>query len=1241
MKKLLLLLCALTMSVGTIWADKTVYLNPGVWDAGGAVVEAWIFADGVEGRWVSPSYKMKVNGETYFAFIVGDSDTKAIFLRADNVSDAHNWDAGKYWNKIAPGDAADTFDDKTLYTITDWSSYEKSTFNSDPYSGATKKTVYLWPTSAWDANDATEAYSVYAYTDDNNNCWVPFTSLTGSYNGIYTADVPANCSNMILVRGDNAKAPIMTFDNRWNQTNTSISISETADNTIFKITAIGDGNNNSTCSTSNDLALLGTASASFDNGNAYQSNDGNTETRWGSNGGSDTEWFQVEWNTVQTFNTIKLLCENAMNSGYAPNLAFDIQTSNDGTNWTTRKHVWGKNANTNDYITVVLNENVTDKFVRFQGVKQGQYGYTFFEFEVYNIDYSAKTLNNITLNSYQDVTSTNAGRTVALSAIGLTAGSEEIPTGVITWNNGTPAVGTVTNETFNALTAGSTTISATAGGKTSGEITFTVTAPQVLGSVALPYRIWSATQGQGGIIATVLDTEGNAFEGDVTLSWEGSAPVGAVISGKNITFGAASGAGTYTLKATDGVTTVTTPVYMVGTNPDAPTAADADVLAIYSGTYSTENYDGWNTGWEWGYSSRDIVAINSDNCVRIHNVGTYGFPYPSDANLTQYTKLHFDVYSVDAVSGKVKIEKTNIDNKAFTTAAGDWKSVDIDLTGLAVTSGSNWVDIYFGSDNTDKARDVLIDNVYFENETPVVPTTAITVTAPATSVAVDKTLQLTVKNQGDNVLDASDITFESSDNAKATVSAAGVVTGVAEGSVTITATVKGSNPAISNTIDLTITPAPVGQTYINGTHEILVQPRHYTGTFDYELIIISEEAMNGFGGAYWKLNGNSGGTLMSSANITFSADNKTMTVQVRSTAAPVMDTPLYIKMPGEVTFKESDESNPSFDWVEVASDKTYDVLVSGDKAAVIGTLNASNLSAFKTSVGNASIIDISGATIADDIDELTTNNVNAIFDYKTSEAATAATKTTNSVYYSDVRFYGAPNGLTFVDDPANVPLLPTKAYSAIAYGSGKSVVINRTIAANKYVTTYMGSNAGGNMAATMDDGLEAYELTAAAAGQLTFTKVEGNITSGKGYVIHNTTSGSLELTWRSSTDQVYLDESNQAEGSVTAIDDVKVLGTLQTITTDGNQWLLSGGEIKKGNGAKITPYRAYFTGVTLSGDGKASAIFEDGETTKIGSINANGEINVEDGTIYNLAGQRVAHPTKGIYIVNGKKVIIK
>ena len=50
------------------------------------------------------------------------------------------------------------------------------------------------------------------------------------------------------------------------------------------------------------------------------------------------------------------------------------------------------------------------------------------------------------------------------------------------------------------------------------------------------------------------------------------------------------------------------------------------------------------------------------------------------------------------------------------------------------------------------------------------------------------------------------------------------------------------------------------------------------------------------------------------------------------------------------------------------------------------------------------------------------------------------------------------------------------------------------------------------------------------------------------------------------------------------------------------------------------------------------SIIDENETTK---INAASVENIISGQFYNLAGQRVSNPTKGLYIVNGKKVIIK
>lgn len=50
--------------------------------------------------------------------------------------------------------------------------------------------------------------------------------------------------------------------------------------------------------------------------------------------------------------------------------------------------------------------------------------------------------------------------------------------------------------------------------------------------------------------------------------------------------------------------------------------------------------------------------------------------------------------------------------------------------------------------------------------------------------------------------------------------------------------------------------------------------------------------------------------------------------------------------------------------------------------------------------------------------------------------------------------------------------------------------------------------------------------------------------------------------------------------------------------------------------------------------------FEDGSTTGIETVETS-KGSIEDGVYYDLQGRRVENPTRGIYIVNGKKVVIK
>lgn len=85
--------------------------------------------------------------------------------------------------------------------------------------------------------------------------------------------------------------------------------------------------------------------------------------------------------------------------------------------------------------------------------------------------------------------------------------------------------------------------------------------------------------------------------------------------------------------------------------------------------------------------------------------------------------------------------------------------------------------------------------------------------------------------------------------------------------------------------------------------------------------------------------------------------------------------------------------------------------------------------------------------------------------------------------------------------------------------------------------------------------------------------------------------------------------------------------------TDGNFHLASAGT--------LAANKAYLDLEGVSASRVLSISYSDEETTGIEAVNVNTESNNAAREYYNLNGQRVANPTKGLYIVNGKKVIMK
>ncbi|WP_432824725.1 PQQ-dependent sugar dehydrogenase [Dactylosporangium sp. CA-092794] len=125
-----------------------------------------------------------------------------------------------------------------------------------------------------------------------------------------------------------------------------------------------------------DLALNKPATASSTEAATYPASaavDGSATTRW-SSAFSDPQWIQVDLGATYSINRVRLLWEAAYGSAY------QIQTSSNGTSWTTARSVTGGNGGEDDNTGL----SASGRYVRIYGTARAtQWGYSLFSFEVY------------------------------------------------------------------------------------------------------------------------------------------------------------------------------------------------------------------------------------------------------------------------------------------------------------------------------------------------------------------------------------------------------------------------------------------------------------------------------------------------------------------------------------------------------------------------------------------------------------------------------------------------------------------------------------------------------------------------------------------------------------------------------------------------------------------------------------------------------------------------------------------
>ena len=171
-----------------------------------------------------------------------------------------------------------------------------------------------------------------------------------------------------------------------------------------------------------------------------------------------------------------------------------------------------------------------------------------------------------------------------------------------------------------------------------------------------------------------------------------------------------------------------------------------------------------------------------------------------------------------------------------------------------------------------------------------------------------------------------------------------------------------------------------------------------------------------------------------------------------------------------------------------------------------------------------------------------------------------------------------------------------------------------------------------NVGAALSFGdLEAYVVSAVSTNSATLTQITQAPANTP--VILKGSAGSHSLTVLESASAVGTNKLYRSNGTAENTDSRNVYA----LAKKGDPAVV--GFYKLQDGVKVPEGKCYLS-VAVTSAPEYLGFGGDGNTTGVETLNVErGTLN--DNSYYNLAGQRVAQPTKGLYIVNGKKYIVK
>ena len=328
-----------------------------------------------------------------------------------------------------------------------------------------------------------------------------------------------------------------------------------------------------------------------------------------------------------------------------------------------------------------------------------------------------------------------------------------------------------------------------------------------------------------------------------------------------------------------------------------------------------------------------------------------------------------------------------------------------------------------------------------------------------------------------------------------------------------------------------------------------------------------------------------------------------------------------------VTLEAIDDNNISSGYLLKTKDGLYNYQ-SSNKNGIVASDNKETAQAYPITVNFKSSNDIELA--------LGGNAEGAVFHYNPSGYFRFYKDGSQSPVYLYKKVTGTPiyfDG-TIVDE---VALSDAQDYIATTATVAKKVTLTRTVKANTWSSFVVPFNMA------KPEGVDLKELSSSEIkedGTLTLNFTEATaIEAGKPYMMRSDN----EITKFSADDAVVLPAAQKQDAATTYVD---MIGTYVTTNIPTGDYFFSNNVFKYvgAHAVNTKGFRAYFHLHDLpaaEGEARIVAFGLDDETTGIGGashLNDKGEMINE---VFDLSGRKVAQPTRGLYIVNGKKLFVK